>query len=367
MPPYNDDAFAQAKAKARNGNGRAQRFTLVPFDAIELGTDPPYLVRGIFPREGIAVIWGPPKCGKTFWCFDIAMHVALGWEYRGHAVERGVVVYIAAEGERGFRARALAFRQECLSDSTERPDFYLIATRLSLALEVDALIADIRATIGDSSPVLIMIDTLNKTIIGSESNDEDMRHYVDAADKLREAFGALVAIIHHCGTDSTRPHGHTSLTGAADAQIAIKRSTSGTVTTEIEWLKDGEEGEILQSRLRRVEIGLDAMGDPITSCVVEPVDGDAPTVRKTRLPAQQARALDLLIDAIARDGAIPPAGNHIPANTQCVRDDLWRRYCYQGGISTGDQDAKQKAFKRASETLIAAGRVGFWSGWVWPV
>jgi hypothetical protein len=111
-----------------------------------VGSRAVYLVKGIIPKAGLVVVWGPPKCGKTFWSFDISMHVALGWEYRGHTVERGVVVYIAAEGERGFRARAQAFRQEHLSDNTARPDFYLIATRLSLAQEVDALIADIRAT-----------------------------------------------------------------------------------------------------------------------------------------------------------------------------------------------------------------------------
>jgi AAA domain len=62
----------------QNGEKNSLRFQLKPFDAITLSTEPNYLVKGILPRTGLAVIWGPPKCGKSFWTFDIVMHVALG-------------------------------------------------------------------------------------------------------------------------------------------------------------------------------------------------------------------------------------------------------------------------------------------------
>ena len=41
---------------------------------------------------GLAVVWGAPKCGKSFWTFDALMHVALGWEYRGRRVRQGTIV-----------------------------------------------------------------------------------------------------------------------------------------------------------------------------------------------------------------------------------------------------------------------------------
>src|SRR5262245_30798097 len=71
-----------------------------------------HLVKGLIPRVGIAVVWGPPKCGKSFWTFDLAMHSALGWDYRGRRVVSGTVVYCAFEGAEGFKARATAFRQQ---------------------------------------------------------------------------------------------------------------------------------------------------------------------------------------------------------------------------------------------------------------
>src|SRR5262245_44417744 len=62
------------------------RIRLIPFDEIKLGREPRYLVKGIIPREGLVVVWGPPKCGKSFWTFDVAMHVALNWLYRDRRV-----------------------------------------------------------------------------------------------------------------------------------------------------------------------------------------------------------------------------------------------------------------------------------------
>jgi hypothetical protein len=46
-----------------------------------------------------------------------------------------------------------------------------------------------------------------------------------------------------------RPRGHTSLTGAVDVQLAVKRDNAGIITVKVEWLKDGQEGAEIVSRL----------------------------------------------------------------------------------------------------------------------
>jgi hypothetical protein len=66
--------------------------------------------------------------------------------------------------------------------------------------------------------------------------------------------------------------------------------------------------------------------------------------------------MELLGEAINREGQIPPANNHIPASTPCVTEELWRGYCYAGAVSSGNQEAKRQAFKRAAEAHVAAGR-----------
>ena len=103
---------------------------------------------------------GPPKCGKSFWTEDLGLHIALGWDYRGRAVQSGTVIYVACEGEAGQGARAEAFRQTRLSEDEANPPFYLLPTRLDLVGDVADLIADIKDLIEAGPVALIVIDTL---------------------------------------------------------------------------------------------------------------------------------------------------------------------------------------------------------------
>ena len=80
---------------------RAYRFPLARFDTIKPDASASYLVKGLVPSAGLAVVWGEPKCGKSFWTFDLLMHVSLGWDYRGRRVKAGAIVYCALEGAQG--------------------------------------------------------------------------------------------------------------------------------------------------------------------------------------------------------------------------------------------------------------------------
>jgi hypothetical protein len=264
----------------RNGKDHSEsRIKLTPFEQLKPGTDRQYLIKNLVPRVGLTVVWGPPKSGKSFWTFDMVMHVALGWPYRNRRVEQGAVVYCAFEGQTGLRNRAEAFRQSRLAEEAEPVPFYLVPMALDLASEHTALVAAINAT--GVMPATVVLDTLNRSLAGSESSDEDMGAYIKAADAIREAFDCAVIVVHHCGVNDSRPRGHTSLTGAADAQLSVKRDPNGSILVTVEWMKDGSgEGDTLASRLETVEVGTDEDGEPITSCVV--IEDEAPT---TRLPS----------------------------------------------------------------------------------
>lgn len=57
-----------------------------------------WLIKRTLPQKGVALIYGHPSSGKSFLALDIAMHVALGWDWNGLRVRKGLVVYVAAEG-----------------------------------------------------------------------------------------------------------------------------------------------------------------------------------------------------------------------------------------------------------------------------
>jgi hypothetical protein len=274
---------------------REPRIRLVPFDEIKVQTANRHLIKGLIPATGLTVVWGPPKCGKSFWITDAALHIALGWEYRGRRVRRGAVVYCAMEGVSGYGARLEAFRQRRLPEDHDPVPFYLVPAPMTLVDDRDALVAAIRRQLINEKPVAIVLDTLNRSIGGSESDDRDMAAYIAAADALWDEFNCAVVIVHHCGKDDSRPRGHTSLTGAADAQIAVKRDPAGNIVVTIEAMKDGPEGDQIISRLERVEVEVDEDGDLITSCVVVPID-HAPmmSVGQPKLTANQQTMLTIL-------------------------------------------------------------------------
>jgi RecA-family ATPase len=87
--------------------------------------------------------------------------------------------------------------------------------------QADVPFASIREQAG--APAAVVIDTLNRSLAGSESSDEDMAAYIKAADAIRDAFNCAVVIVHHCGHEGTRPRGHSSLMGALDAQVAVTK------------------------------------------------------------------------------------------------------------------------------------------------
>jgi hypothetical protein len=119
----------RAIAELSTGKNASVAFPLWPFGNIRLQPERRnYLVKGLLANTGLAVIWGPPKCGKSFWAADLGMHIALGWDYRGHKVQQAPVVYVALEGRHGFPARIEALRRHYGVDSAP---FYLLTTTWS--------------------------------------------------------------------------------------------------------------------------------------------------------------------------------------------------------------------------------------------
>ena len=353
-----------ARAKP-SGSERPPRFQIARFAAIKPDGNAQYLVKGLMQSTGLAVVWGAPKCGKSFWTFDALMHVALGWDYRGRRVRQGTIVYCALEGAQGFKNRIEAFRQAKMSEADGGdPPFYLMATPLSLVRDQKAFIADISKQLGGQKPVAVCIDTLNRSLDGSESSDEDMTAYVRAADAIRDAFGCLVVIVHHCGHNGDRPRGHSSLMGALDVQIAVRRDANDNIVAELELSKDGETGAQFVSRLKVVEIGADQDGDPISSCVIEAVDAPAaaPKVTAKGRTSDVEKIKRAIADAYARlADSVEPLPGFDGALVRKVHVDKLRDEIKSRGFLETDDDDKltstaRSNFRRAKTDLIAEKR-----------
>ncbi len=258
-------AYGRSEPKSEETQEQKEpRFPLIAFNELKLSTARNYRIKGLFPSVGLMVIWGPPKCLKSFWAMDATLHVAQGWEYRGRKVQQGAVVYCAFEGASGFGARAAGFRKEHKLSDEQYVPFHLSPLRMNLIKDHKALIKDIK--LQTIEPAIVVLDTLNRSLEGTQSKDEDMGAYIDAADAIRETFNCLVIIVHHCGIDGTRPRGHTSLGGVVAAQLKVDREPgelSNTVT--VEWMRDGPDGDVVASDFEVVVVGVDDDGEEIST------------------------------------------------------------------------------------------------------
>ena len=153
---------------------RLRRFKLVSFADLRPGPEPLYLVDELIPVAGLVDVWGKAKCYKSFWTLDLMLHVAMGWEYRDRYVRQGPVVYCAFEGAHGYKKRVEALRRHYDMDANADVPLYVMPGQANLITEHRLLISDVAEQLGATNPVVVVLDTLNKSLVGSENKDVDM-------------------------------------------------------------------------------------------------------------------------------------------------------------------------------------------------
>jgi hypothetical protein len=340
---------------------RKFRFKLVPFADMRPGLEPLYLVDELIPVAGLVDVWGKAKCYKSFWCLDLMLHVAMGWEYRDRYVKQGAVVYLAFEGGHGYKKRIEALRRHYqIADDATVP-LYVMPGQANLIAEYTVLIGDIAEQLGETRPSAVVLDTLNKSLHGSENKDTDMGAYVRAAEAIRDAFNCVVIIIHHCGYDDTRPRGHSSLPGAVDAQLAVVRE--GTmVTVTVEMMRDGVEETVVTGEVKTVEVGHDQNGKVLTSLVMVATDAPAAGTNYDKLPTSLKVFYRAMREALRSDGEpFQPDTFEAPiqaVDQEAVRKAFYAGYATEGESSQQQQEARKKAFRRsldaAQKTAVMA-------------
>ena len=156
-----------ASACDEEGLGGKQSPFTFPLEAlrdIQVDRSAQWLIRGLMPTKGLHILYGAPATGKSFVALSAAMHVAAGRDWAGRKTFQGDVVYVAAEGGRGFRKRVAAARREM--DLPASTPFALITRAPCLGGQTDQtaeLIDDIKkqCELLRLSPRLIVLDTFH--------------------------------------------------------------------------------------------------------------------------------------------------------------------------------------------------------------
>ena len=345
-----------------------------------------WIIKNMVPAEAFMTIIGHPGCGKSFLALDLALHIAAGMQWQDRKTKKGLVLYLAAEGQRGQQNRVEAWKRHYAAAGLA---FAMIPVAINLRdheADLPKLYDTIRAAlayIGVDLSVLV-VDTLNRTFGGGDENGSDMSEYVDNVGRIKAEFGCTTIVVHHIpktsenGTITERGHG--SLRGAIETSLVVSHDVeSGLRTMRCTKMKDAEDGWALQFRLQVVELGVDEDGDPVTSCVVAPAEQPSTELAEVKgrtsgpkmSPTQRQAYNELLATLQAHRVGIPPDFPEEHRGT--MRDGLvTSKKVYQErwtAIAASDLSAASASatFRRAVMDLRNGGLAASWNDFIWAL
>jgi hypothetical protein len=293
-----------ARSRVRCCRGRRERHRLHRAKALyalrwrdaEPDFEQQYLIDDVMDLGVMVVTYGDSNVGKTYVKLDQCFHIAAGKDWNGHKVKQGLVVYVAAEGGKGFLRRMKAFKLHY--GVTDLP-FSLVPCPIDLQSEASdtsklvKLIREEEAHFGQKC-VLIVIDTLARAMAGGDENTAvDMSKFVGHSDRLRAATGATVDVIHHTGKDKAKgARGSSALRAATDTEIEI-----GEGIFEAKKQRDMARGDPLNFELVNVDVGSRSDGKQITACVVRWITASEFDERISPMAGEMLAALERILDA----------------------------------------------------------------------
>ena len=309
---------------------------------------PIWLVKGLIER-GLILLFGPSGAGKSFIAMYLAFCVAAGGDFFGRKVERGPVIYICGEGRNGAYRRLAALKKNY---RVNIPDGSLFLSRRAVTLDfasVDLLGEEIQAATAAAGrpPVLLVVDTLARSLVGDENLQKDMGEFVNAVEKVSAEFGCAALVVHHSGHSEdakNRPRGSSVLIGALDSNIQC-------VDRVLTWkkTKDAPLPEPVRFALKKILLGKDEDGEEISSAViVEAGEGTAPRASHIGLEDAERLAMETLVKLSAK--------GELRAGLYWVGLDEWRAEFVR--FHCGDnKKSKYTAHLRSRKKLIKMGLV----------
>ena len=356
-----------------------------------------WLVKGLIERGGVFMVAAEKQAGKSFFMMDMGMKVARGLDYCGRKVKQGLVIYMACEDGKGVKLRAEGYRRDQgIPEDQDLPFLVMDPTEKGAGtfslMNDDAVDAFIKECLSweefyGVKLELIVIDTLSIAAEGmDEINGAEVGRVLARVNRIASQTEAAVCLVHHMNADGKRVRGHSSLGNNVSGVIELRPLTKPQTNRNLppELIKDAD-GRMIRKAvldknkngpnkiswrfvLRQINLGQDADGYPITTCVLdtpssEPDEGGPKT---GRLSPDQKLVLDALRAAVEEKGKTMPSGVRVGPQVRVCTDqqdfDAQVRKVWAFRAGEEDIEARNKelsdAMKRNVTALINAGFMG---------
>jgi hypothetical protein len=211
---------------------------------------PAWIIDGVIPGAAYGSEIGRDGTLKSFVAQDWAACIATGRPWQGRPVTQARVLYIAAEGAFGLRARFDAWEQAW---RTTIPEGALTIRTSALSLyktsdEFTHLLEHVTA----GAYRFVVIDTLRRVSGSADGNTSDMGTIVDNIDRIKKATGdGTVLVIAHTDKGDKDTRGFSGIEDDADFVWHAKRDEDHLELTNTK-MKDAPDGHVFHLHARSV-------------------------------------------------------------------------------------------------------------------
>ena len=288
------------------------------FDDLEQLPPPAWLVDGLLPAAGVALLVSPPNVGKSTLAVDLMMRCTTGQAWHGRPVQSGVALYCAGEGKRGLVARRAAWRSQHDAQAVHP---HRLVTKLP-PLSTSAGQAELEGLVAEHKPKLVVLDTVSALWGGASEDDASaVAPFLASLQRMAEAAGCLFLLIHHERKPSAQPQagnawaavrGSGAWVGSADAVLSLSGPPEA---LQLATLKQRDGERLPPIPLRLVVVDLPNGGRSVVvvpGAEALPAAEDEPRAEDAILAAMRL----LGADGITLPGAMQAGG--------CVKSTAWR-------------------------------------------
>ena len=188
-----------------------------------------WMVEALWSEQGVGIVGGEPKCGKSFLALDLAVAVAAGVPClrHFHAARRGAVLLFAAE-DAGHIVRArlqgIAKAAGTAFDSLDIAVIDVPTLRLDHRADRQRLVE----TVERVSPRLVILDPLVRLHGVDENTAADVAPILGFLRDIQRRFATAVLLVHHARkSGGSRPgqalRGSSELHAWGDSNLYLRR------------------------------------------------------------------------------------------------------------------------------------------------
>lgn len=155
----------------------------------------PPLIDGILRQGHKMLLVGPSKAGKSFSLLELAICIAEGKPWMGHACARGQVLYVNLELDtNSCWNRILDVYEKLGYDISDNMDVWNLRGR---SVPMDKLAPKLIRRASKKKYIAIIIDPIYKVITGDENSADQMAAFCNQFDKVCTELGCAVIYCHH--------------------------------------------------------------------------------------------------------------------------------------------------------------------------